>query len=114
MTTLDFIHKFAPEQKENFAWLSIYEFDFEKNKFIYDSFDTMTEAIKAIDVKGYIYDGIYNVNKDYIKEFLKEMRKAKFGDNWSWDRLNSIIKREGITCVGSSQVFKIIKESKRI
>lgn len=96
---------------DEIVWLVLYEYDYEKNDFIWKTFDinSYDEMLDDINDKNMIYNIFKDVpNKpDIIDEILKAKKDYKL-DNITFGKYNNILRKYKIEEIDGNTVFKMI------
>lgn len=98
---------------DNNMFLLLYEYDFDKNEFDWETFETIEEVFAAVDKKG-VYDVYTNVPNDnkFIKSFLKSLEDLKF-ERLSCDKFNDILKKNDIKGISGETILDMTKKWKK-
>lgn len=98
----------------NKVFLLLFEYDFENDRFVWDTFDNIGDAFKGMDDHDGIYDVYLNVpnDKDFIKSFLQSCKDIKFGDI-SYEKFNGIMNKNGIKGLSAETMLDLHKKWKK-
>lgn len=97
----------------NNVFLLLYEYDFDKKEFDWETFENIEEVFAAVDKKG-VYDVYTNVPNDnkFIESFLKSVEDLKF-ERLSYGKFNDILKKNDIKGISGETILDMTKKWKK-